>query len=574
MLPSPFYVRGNEFSERTPANHPVESIALFLGVVLLFTLVTAIFFWQWMPYLTSALIGPPEDNMQDFWNTWYAAIARNPENFFFTNLIRFPEGTPLYYHSFAYPKIFAIALLSNFIGGDMASLILLHNLSLLISFPLAGTGAFYLARYLTAHTAGALLGGFIFAFNPSHVEHTMHHAHVSSIEFIPFFVLTYLLTIERKSLLFLLLTIVFYALNALSCWYYLFYIAYFIAFHTLYTAIRGRAAPRGWQLLTPVACLAGVTAALSPILGPMVQAAIGETSVYMGGSDFYVADLFAYLAFPQFHILAPLSEGIYRRLSGNQWEKTVYLGVVNIAVLGWLCLFAARHKDARLLTYVLSGMAVFCIFASGDSLHVLGRRTIPLPGLALSQLPFFSNVRTPSRAIVFVYMFMAIGVAHAVGLGWRHWQRPIARWGMIAVAALIVLDFFPARRLPMTPVACSSGLAVIRDDPEKDFGVLDLPASNFVGNFYMMQQTCHSRPIAQGDTSRDVVVSLRDRLESQDLKAQQRQLAAAKVKYILINHPNMGLLFHWRTADGPKDQYPWVYPVVYDGPDLTVLRVY
>jgi hypothetical protein len=408
---------------------------------LLFTVVTVIFFWQWMPYLTSALIGPPEDNMQDFWNTWYAAIARNTDHFFFTDLIRFPEGTPLYYHSFAYPKVFTIALLSKVIGADMTSLILLHNLSLLISFPLAGIGAFHLARYLTANTAGALLGGFLFAFNPSHVEHVMHHAHVSSIEFIPFFMLTYLMTIERKSLLFLLLTIVLYALNALSCWYYLFYIAYFIAFHTLYIAIRNHAAPRGWQLLTPVACLLGVTAALSPILLPMLRAAIGSAVVHWVESDLYVADLFAYPAFPRLHILAPLADGIYRRIGGNHWEVTVYLGVVNIAVLAWLCVAAPRN-DARLLTYVLCGMAVFCIFASGDSLHVLGHRTIPMPGAALSQLPFFNHMRTPSRTIVFVYMFMAIGIAHATALAWEHRQRPIARWGIAAIAALIVLDFF------------------------------------------------------------------------------------------------------------------------------------
>jgi hypothetical protein len=219
---------------------------------------------------------------------------------------------------------------------------------------------------------------------------------------------------------------------------------------------------------------------------------------------------------------------------------------------------------------------VFCIFASGDSLHVLGHRTIPMPGAALSQLPFFSNVRTPSRAIVFVYMFMAIGIAHATALAWRHRQRPFARWGMAAVAALIVLDFFPARPLAMTPVACSSGLAVIRDDPEKGFGVLDLPRwSHSESNFYMLQQACHSRPIAQGDTSRDVVVSLRSRLETRDLQAQQHQLAAAKIKYIVINHYNVGLFFPWdHTKDGPKDQYLLTYPTVYDGPDLTVLRVY
>ena len=96
--------RAEELSARPRVNHPAESLALFPGVLLLFTLVTVIFFRQWMPHLNSALIGPPEDNMQDFWNTWYTAVARNPGHFFFTNLIRFPEGTPLYYHIFRLPK--------------------------------------------------------------------------------------------------------------------------------------------------------------------------------------------------------------------------------------------------------------------------------------------------------------------------------------------------------------------------------------------------------------------------------------------------------------------------------------
>jgi len=196
-----------------------------------------------------------------------------------------------------------------------------------------------------------------------------------------------------------------------------------------------------------------------------------------------------------------------------------------------------------------------------------------MPDAALSHLPFIHNVRTPSRAIVFVYLFMAIGIGRAAALALQHWQRPVARWGMIAAAALIVLDFFPAHRLPMTlpmtPVTCSSGLAVIRDDPEKGFGVLDLPSGKdnfYMNNFYMLQQAaCHFRPIAQGITARNVVVSLRDDLESRDLRAQQRQLTAAKIKYIVI---------HGNPGGTPIDQYPLTYATVYDGPDLMVLRVY
>ena len=56
----------------------------------------------------------------------------------------------------------------------------------------------------------------------------------------------------------------------------------------------------------------------------------------------------------------------------------------------------------------------------------------------------------------------------------------------------------------------------------------------------LQQASCHSRPIAQGMTSRNVVVSLRDHLESRDLRAQQRQLKAAKIKYIVIHSHSMG----------------------------------
>lgn len=34
-----------------------------------FTLLAAIFFWPWLARISTVLIGPPEDNMQDFWNS-------------------------------------------------------------------------------------------------------------------------------------------------------------------------------------------------------------------------------------------------------------------------------------------------------------------------------------------------------------------------------------------------------------------------------------------------------------------------------------------------------------------------
>jgi hypothetical protein len=303
----------------------------------------------------------------------------------------------------------------------------------------------------------------------------------------------------------------------------------------------------------------------------MVREAGGPSFVYAVGNDEYVADLVAYVTFPPTHLLGALTSRIHRHLTGNPWEATVYLGVIDLAVLAWLYA-RAEARNRALLTYVLCGIAVFAVVASGDTLHVLGFRTIPLPDALLSGLPLFRNVRAPSRAIVFVYLFLSIGVGLAASLAIRHWSRPLVRWGAVAVAALIVLDFFP-RHLTMAPVSCPPGLEVIRDDPEHDFGVLNMPGGYTANDAFMLQQLCHGRPIVQGQTARDVARTLRDRLEVNDLQAQRRQLTEAKVKYVVISG-DAPPVFQWSDHYASRDEYSRTYRVVSRTPDFTILRVY
>jgi hypothetical protein len=558
-----------------------------LGPLVLFTVVTALVFRTWLPHLDAALIGPPEDNMQDLWNAWYAAVGRRRGHVFFTDLLRYPEGASLYLHAFAYPKVAAIAALGALLGTDTGALVLLHNLSLLMSFPIAGAGAFLLVRHLTGSRLGALLGGFVFAFNPSHVEHAMHHAGVASIELIPLFALGYLLAVERKSPAFLALAVVCYALTALSSWYYLVYLGGFILFHALYVAVLERRLPSGWRLVAAIACPAAVAAILSPILIPMVRTAVdtGWLSGEGAGAGAYAADLVAYIAVPRFHALAPLADGIYRRLGGNEWEATVYLGLANVALLGWVCL-TGRARQAPMLRYALAGVAVFAVVACGSWLQVLGQQTIPLPGALLSGLPPLSMMQAPSRAVVLVYLFLAIAIAEAVRLAAQQ-RGPFVRTALLAAVAAIALDYLPARALPMTPVACPAALAIIRDDAEAGFGVLDLPPHGYVErNFYMLQQTCHGRPIVLGNTSRRVVTSLGDRLDTWTVEAQRAQLLAAKVKYVVMRsapgagasateaRPDPSLRFAWAPEDASPAHYAAVYRVVHESAELTIFRVY
>ncbi|HEY3638940.1 MAG TPA: hypothetical protein VGK90_12400 [Rhizomicrobium sp.] len=551
-----------------PADITRNAVVRFAAVFLFFSLATLVIFLPNMAHLHSALIGPPEDNMQDFWNTWYAVLGRDPHHFFTTKLLRFPEGTSLVYQSFAYPQVFAVVALSRIFGSDLGTLIALQNLTLLASFPLAAVGSFYLVRHFVQSTFGGLVGGFVFAFNPSHIIHVMHHAHVSSIEFLPFFALAYLAAVERRSARYLIASALFCALSALSCWYYLFYCAYFMGFQLLYARVRDGRWPEGWPLAAPIICASLTILILSPLIVPMVLAA--SPSVYNPGGNIFVADLLGYIAFPPDHLLSGLSRGLYQTFAGNPWEATVYLGLVNLAVLGWQCRRTGLERHS-LMFYVLFGMLAFALLASGETLHIFGFSTyLPLPDAGLDRLPFFANVRTPSRAIVFVYLFMSIGVGAAAAAIWQ--QHIKAKIAALALAAAIIVDFYPAT-LAATPVTCSPDLRVLAEDPQDNFGVLNFPWGYAEENSYMLEQVCHHRSIVDGMTTREMADTLLYRLSLKDLAKQREQLTASHVKYILL-HPEQAGHYHWNKEIAPAAEFLKTYRTVYSGRDMTILRVY
>jgi len=547
----------------------LNGVVTFTAVLAFFIVLTATLLWPWLAHSHAGLIGPPEDNMNDFWNTWYAAVAADPAHFFSTRLLRFPQGTPLIYQSFAYPQVFAVVALSRAFGTNLPTLLTLQNLTILASFPLSGVGAFYLIRHLARSSVGGLIGGFVYAFNPAHIAQAAHHAGVASIEFLPFFALAYLLAIERRSPAWLTAAAIFCALSALSCWYYLFFCAYFMGFHLLYQRVHDHVWPRGWMLVAPLFCILSAIVILIPLIAPMVLSA--SPSVYRGGGNTGVADLLAYIAFPPEHLLSGFSHGLYTRFSGYPWEATVYLGFINLAVLIWWCLRSGFARDS-LKAWVGLGMLTFGLLASGEALHIAGAVTfLHLPDVVFDKLPFLANVRIPSRAIVFVYLFMSVGIGAAAALAWQQ-RSHMLRAGVLVVGSLIVLDFYPAN-LQTTPVTRSSGLAVLNADREQGFGVLNLPFGYVEENSYMLGQVFAGRPMLGGVTAREMATTLVNHLSLQDLALQREQLTQAHVKYILLHRPAKGL-YAWSKGLAPEAEFLRTYAKVYDGPDMTVLRVY
>jgi len=533
-----------------------------------------LFFYPYFGDFDSALIGPPEDNMQDFWNTWYSQnmLETEPATFSSTPLLFFPDQTSLIYHSFSYPNLIFIFILRKIfqLPPTHSVLTALHNGMLLLSFYLAALGAYLLIRKFTKDDLSALIGGFIFGFSPFHFAHVLHHMTISTIQFIPFFVLSFLNFIESRKGLPFAGTVAFYLLSALACWYYLFFLAYFTVFFYVYHAIR-RHQPLIQEFIKPIVSVWVATfILLSPLLIPMIAEVLHNQRVYTGGHNEFVADLLGFVIFHPYHLLGDLTRPIHSRFAGNPWEATVYLGLVNMGLLLWV--FSKKQtRQIENLPFCLWGIFFFMLLSGGAFLHILGKSTyIPLPTALLQFLPLIRNVRTPSRAIVFVYLFLGIAISLILSSEtFRATQNKGRARVFWFIALLIFVDFYPTHR-ESTRVSCPPAYRILQEDPEKDFGIIDLPKGYIEGNHYMMYQTFHQRPIVNASISRSLKKTFSEELNLVDLQYQKDQLIQNKVKYIII-HKQLNQNSEYRIPIGKYQEY---YQTLYFDEENVVLRVY
>ena len=102
----------------------------------------------------------------------------------FSSYIHYPQGTSLLYQPYSFYNLFLSVIMAKLLPPAA-----IYNLLVMHSYILAGVGAFLLIKYLLKDSFLAIIGGFLFAFNPSHFAHSLGHLNIMSIQFIPFFFL-------------------------------------------------------------------------------------------------------------------------------------------------------------------------------------------------------------------------------------------------------------------------------------------------------------------------------------------------------------------------------------------------
>ncbi|MEJ2560397.1 MAG: hypothetical protein P8186_30095 [Anaerolineae bacterium] len=215
--------------------------------------------------LGQAIPGDSFDGWQNVWNLWWIkrsllVLRTSP---YFTHEVYYPTGAPLYFQTL---NIFNGL---TFLPFSLATnLFVSYNVIVLFSFVIGGYGAYLLAFYvLRGHTSAAwrpwvaFMAGVVYTFSPYHFAHLLGHMQLISLEWLPFYVLSLLQSLDRlanprsssshnmsspalnlrsyvslawKPALFLLLT-------ALCDWYYAFYLVCFTGLAVLWTMWKRRA---------------------------------------------------------------------------------------------------------------------------------------------------------------------------------------------------------------------------------------------------------------------------------------------------------------------------------------------
>jgi hypothetical protein len=305
-----------------------------------------------------------EDRDQNLWNLWWVREAvlqgRNP---FVTDMIWYPTGVTLYYHTLnVFNGLLAIPLLTFF------PLTTTYNLIILFSFVMGGYGAFLLVHYLCGNRWAALVGSVVFAYSAYHIATMRNLLQLVSLEWVPFFVLFLLQAVfdppwhtwgevgtwlSRRALpagvaLFLV---------ALVDWYYTLYSLIFalllaifllvrnVSARQAYAGARSRLRAVGTHWVRIGVCLTIFLALASPILIPTLRE-LRTTSYMLPAPDAALsnsADLLAFFQPPRDNkLLGGLSANRGEwPFAGNRYE--VYLTYTALLLAG-VALFATRAR--------------------------------------------------------------------------------------------------------------------------------------------------------------------------------------------------------------------------------------
>ena len=383
----------------------------------LFVLLTALMLYPY-PRRAATYLRDLGDPLEYAWVLGYSAhrLLEDPLRLYEANIF-YPFGNALAYSDSTIAS--TITVLPVILATDNP--VLASNALILLSFVLAGFGAYLLVADLTGSRLAGVVAGVVFAFNPFRIDHLSQVPNAAS-HWMPFVFLALSRYLSRRSSLWAVGFGVFLSLQLLSSFYYAYAISLAVAVYLLCFLI--------WQprrLLQPRMAL--------PLLAALAAAGmllVATSLPYFEVSRRYgmqrtveAAEYFA--ARPQNYLGVPAFNRTWGRVqllaSQAAPERMLFPGALALLLAGFGLAKGQPRGQAALFAVV--GLFAFAL-SLGPSLH-LGATgppvalPFPMPYRVLFEhLPGFQSMRVPARFAVVVMLAVAVlaGLGAARLLRW------------------------------------------------------------------------------------------------------------------------------------------------------------
>ena len=163
-----------------------------LVIVIIYTCMTIAMTWPLVVYLDSHFAGRNIDVWINQWATWWTEKAISEgQSLYYTDLMFYPRGVSLAFHSFSHVNTALVLLLRPWLG-DLGA----HNATVLLAHALSGYAMFCLVRHIARSSLGAFFAGLVFAFFPYRMAESVHPVLVST-QWVPLYFLFLVRLVEE-----------------------------------------------------------------------------------------------------------------------------------------------------------------------------------------------------------------------------------------------------------------------------------------------------------------------------------------------------------------------------------------
>lgn len=482
----------------------------YLGILLLYALLTVVYTWPLVDQFTSAIIGGG-DARHHLWILWHTREALlGHDGMFYTNLLFFPTGISLLTHALG-PVLGFIALPFWGLGPEAA-----NNGTVFVAFALTGYAMYLLARSLGFSVVISFFAGLVMLVAPIHVAALYGHMNKVFLALIPLAMLSALKAVDmRNSRWWAVLTGVVMLLALLHSAEQFVYAGFGIGILLAVNLLSASPEQKVQQLKGAAWVTAFVLLFSLPLLFA-IQYASSNSGIEVDRnieSLFHQPDVLAFITPIDFGFASGAFSAFSQKF--HRFEGYVFLTWTGIFLL---LVALLKNRRGSLTWLVLSVSSI--VFALGPRLSFAGTTKfteyelpVMLPYALLTGLPGLDYMRTPGRFMLIGYAALAIVMAY----GLQAIVRKLDRTGKFVVSAamiaVLLLETWPQTPRPMERLPSVSPFFEQLAQDEDRYGILDLPIrpdapyefSNwhiYFSSYYQALQMTHKKGISAGYLSR------------------------------------------------------------------------